>query len=171
MKIQVGGLADGIYTYTLSEDASTLELRDQFQDQITANVTVEKIGSQVLLSAQLAALGSFQCDRCLTPFLLPLAPSYRMHYLPEGSEKSSIDPSELQIVPPGFSVIDMSEDVRQTVLLSIPLKLLCMENCKGLCPHCGTNLNGENCTCEETSADERWEELVKLKKAPVQRKE
>lgn len=164
MKIQVGGLSDGIYQYTLAEDATSLELGDHFADQVIANVTVEKSGTQIFLAATVSVNGLFECDRCLTPFSSPLRSSYRMYYVTEGGADRQIEPSELQIVPPGFSVIDLSEDVRQTVLLSVPLKLLCTENCKGLCPHCGRNLNSGTCTCTQNAVDTRWEQLIKLKK-------
>lgn len=164
MKIQVGGLSDGVHEYSLAEEASSLDLDDHFKHQVFANVTVEKSGSQVFLKAQISVEGSFDCDRCLTPFVSHLSSSYRMYYVTEGSGDRSIDPAELQIVPPGFSVIDLTDDVRQTVLLSVPLKLLCRDDCKGLCPHCGINLNFETCNCNEASVDPRWEQLVRVKK-------
>ncbi len=164
MKIQVGGLSDGIYQFALAEDATSLELDGQFKDQVSANVTVEKNGAQIFLKAGVSAQGAFECDRCLTPFVSRLASSFRMYYVVGETADSRIDPAELKIVPPGFSVIDLSDDIRQTVLLSVPLKLLCREECKGLCPHCGVNLNFRTCTCSETSVDPRWEQLMRLKK-------
>jgi len=157
-------LSDGIYQYVLVEDTASLELGEHFSDNVVANVTIEKRGTQIFLAADISARGSFECDRCLTSFLSPLTSSYRMYYVSEGGASIDIDPAELQIVPPGFSVIDLSEDVRQTVLLSVPLKLLCSENCKGLCPHCGINLNVGACNCAESVVDPRWEQLIRLKK-------
>ena len=164
MKIQVGGLSDGVYQYVITSDSSSLELDSHFPNQVIAEVTVEKSGTQIFLAAKVSTNGSFECDRCLTHFSFPLRSSYRMCYVTEGGADSQVDPSELQIVPPGFSVIDLSEDVRQSVLLSVPLKLLCTENCKGLCPHCGTNLNSGICTCTQNAVDTRWEKLNQLKK-------
>ena len=46
-------------------------------------------------------------------------------------------------------VIDLSEDARQTILLAVPLKLLCREDCQGLCPGCGVDLNREACRCAD----------------------
>lgn len=164
MRIQVGGLADGVYNYQLAADPSLLGLDERFQGQVNVDAAVEKSGTQVFLTAEVTAGASFVCDRCLSPVLVSLRSSYRMCYVAEGSADSNVDPSELQIVPPGFSVIDLHEDVRQTVVLSVPLKLLCSEKCKGLCPHCGTNWNVKTCTCEEMTADSRWEQLERLKK-------
>lgn len=164
MKIQVGGLADGTYRYQLAEDSTLLELDERFKNQVQVDTTVEKNGSQVFLVAKVSANASFECDRCLTSFLSPLRSSYQMYYVTEGSANSHIDPSELQVVPPGFSVIDLSDDVRQTVLLSVPLKLLCSDECKGLCPRCGTNWNLNMCSCSEAAGDHRWEQLKALRK-------
>jgi len=164
MKIQVGGLSDGVHNYRLSADSRSLGLDERFPGQVNVDATVEKSGTQVFLSADLRAEAAFVCDRCLTPFHSALKSSYRMYYVTEGERESHVDPSELQIVPPGFSVIDLQEDVRQTVLLSVPLKLLCSEKCKGLCPRCGANWNNETCQCEEEDADPRWEQLQRLKR-------
>ena len=164
MKIQVGGLADGIYNYRLAADSASLDLDERFNNQVVVDATVEKSGTQVFLSAEVVANASFECDRCLAPFLSPLRPSYRMYYVTEENADTNIDSLELQIVPPGFSVIDLYDDVRQTVLLSVPFKLLCLERCKGLCPQCGINWNLESCNCEEQAVDPRWEQLIRLKK-------
>lgn len=164
MKIQVGGLADGVYNYQLAADSNLLGLDERFQGQVAVDASLEKSGTQVFLTAGVVANASFVCDRCLLPFLSALKSSYRMYYVTAESVDSSVDPSEVQIVTPGSSVIDLDEDVRQTVLLSVPLKLLCSEKCKGLCPHCGTNWNSGTCTCEEITADPRWEQLTRLKK-------
>lgn len=164
MKIQVGGLSDGVYQYALSEDAALLGLDEHFQNQVAANVTIEKSGSQIFLMAMISVRGKFECDRCLARFESTLSTSYRTFYITEGAPPGNIDPMELQIVPPGFSVIDMSEDVRQSVLLSVPLKLLCSEGCKGLCPTCGKNLNTGPCDCRNESVDPRWEQLIRVRK-------
>jgi DUF177 domain-containing protein len=164
MKIQVGGLSDGVYFFSFGVDAATLGLDERFKDEIVAKARLEKSGSQFFLSTNIEAQGSFECDRCLAPFLSRLAPSYRMYYVIEGSTDRNIDPAELQIVSPSFSVIDLCEDVRQVVLLSVPLKLLCSEDCRGLCSQCGKNLNTGTCTCTNESVDSRWEQLGKLKR-------
>jgi uncharacterized protein len=164
MKIQVGGLSDGLYSYQLAADSSSLELDDRFREQVVVDATIEKSGTQVFLSAKVHTLCSFECDRCLAPLVSPIESSYRMYYVTEGTPDSHIDPLELQVMPPGFSVLDLQEDVRQIVLLSVPLKILCTEQCKGLCPQCGVNWNTGKCSCEEPMADPRWDALLGLKK-------
>jgi len=162
MKIQVGGLSEGLHEYHFSSTSSELALAENFSDDVVVDVALEKAGTQLFLSASIHAMGKFQCDRCLNEFEVPLPSSYTMYYFEEGADQANFDPAEVQIIHPGTSVIDLTEDVRQTILLSVPLKLLCSETCEGLCPHCGANLNTESCTCAETFVDTRWEKLRSL---------
>ncbi len=162
MIIQVGGLSDGVHKYRFEAKASDLNLGSEFSDGITVKATLEKTGGQLFLKAEIQAGASFRCDRCVTPFSTTLMPSYRMNYLPDESEAGRFDPSEVQIISPGLNVVDMRDDVRQTILLSVPLKLLCREDCKGLCPRCGKNLNEGPCSCTEPAPDTGWEKLREL---------
>jgi len=163
MKIQVGGLSEGIHLNDFQSRPSELGLGENFQKDVGVDATLEKTGTQLSLKAKIETVGMFECDRCLTQFEARLSSSYRMHYVPEGgSHANIIDPTEIQVIPPGLSVIDISEDVRQTILLSVPLKLLCSEECGGLCPKCGRNLNTGPCTCTNTITDSRWEKLRSL---------
>jgi uncharacterized protein len=59
--------------------------------------------------------------------------------------------------------IDIKSDVREFALLSIPMKKLCKEDCKGLCYKCGKDLNKEQCTCSAEEIDPRWKPLMNLK--------
>jgi uncharacterized protein len=85
-----------------------------------------------------------------------------MHYVWEETEAERIDPSEVQVMPPGQTVIDLADDVRQTLLLAFPLKNVCREECRGLCSRCGKNLNEGSCDCKETLVDGRWDKLKEL---------
>ena len=60
--------------------------------------------------------------------------------------------------------LDITEDVRGEMLLELPMNLLCSESCRGLCPHCGKNLNRGNCSCtDDDETDDRWSALDNLK--------
>ena len=164
MKIQVGGLSDGIHQYHFQVGASELGLGKEFMHDVFIDATLDKTGNQFLLKATMRAAGTFDCDRCITQFERIMDSSYQMCYVTEGSEHGLPDPAEMQVIPAGLNVIDIAEDVRQTILLSVPLKLLCSDSCEGLCPHCGANLNTERCSCTETITDSRWEKLTVLQK-------
>jgi uncharacterized protein len=78
----------------------------------------------------------------------------------ENSENEKIDVVYLH---PETDKINIGEDVRDYALLALPMKKLCSEDCKGLCPKCGKNLNDGSCNCKDEKIDSRWEPLQKLK--------
>lgn len=168
MKIQVGGLSEGAHHYKFEVPATDLALGEHFSKSVIVTVTLEKTGAQLALEARIHTSGSFECDRCLSHFETPLSPVYRMYFVPEGNGSLHLDPAEVQVIPPGVSFIDLAEDVRQTTILSVPLKLLCSEKCVGLCPRCGRNLNSEPCTCSDKLTDSRWEKLQQLRTNDLQ---
>ncbi|MEK7250693.1 MAG: DUF177 domain-containing protein [Bacteroidota bacterium] len=162
MKIQLGGLSEGIHRYRFRVVSDELNLGGQFRADVDVEAALDKTPTQILLTSKIRTTANFECDRCVAPFEEELSPSYKMLYVFEGSDTGHLDPSEFQVITPGNNVIDITEDVRQTILLSVPLKLLCNENCKGLCPSCGKNLNEGECFCKEELLDPRWEQLRKL---------
>ena len=162
MKIQLGGLSETTHRFEFRVQASDLKLGDSFAGPVKVTADVERNGNQFRLKAEIAVSGNFDCDRCLARFERNLASSYRMHYITDEAEAAAFDPAEVQIVSPGFQVVDLTDDVRQTIELAIPLKLLCKSDCAGLCPHCARNLNEEECDCRDLSPDSRWEDLRKL---------
>lgn len=161
MKIQVGGLAEGIHEYQFKVEGSDLNL--EFASSVMVSVSLDKAGSQIFVSAILQTMGTFSCDRCLAAFTRPLNAAYRMCYLFDSEGADRFDPAEVQVISPSLNVIDITDDVRQTLLLAVPLKLVCSDTCKGLCPTCGINWNLEACDCHEEGTDPRWEELKKLR--------
>jgi uncharacterized protein len=163
MKIQIGGLSEGVHHYQFDVPAGEIGLTSDFEGNIQVDIDLEKVGDQLGLEGKVKVEGRFVCDRCAGEFNVPVAATYRMYYAPEGAAFEGIDPAELQVIPQGVGSIDIADDVRQTVVLAIPLKLLCNEGCKGLCPHCGKNLNEGNCSCTLGRADARWDVLKPLK--------
>jgi DUF177 domain-containing protein len=109
----------------------------------------------------------FSCARCLEPIARDVERSFDLLYRPQGSdaghEELSVAQAEADI---GYYTGDglLLEDVlREQVLLAVPLKAVCREECRGLCPHCGRNLNLESCDCAESPGDPHWSALAKLK--------
>jgi len=79
------------------------------------------------------------------------------------SDDHSISTSETEIGYYQKSGLVLEEIVREQVLLSIPARTLCRQDCKGLCPRCGQNLNSGTCACETVPADPRWTALSDLR--------
>jgi uncharacterized protein len=162
MKIQVGGLSEGVHEYGFRITPAELGLPSEFRDGVDIAATLEKTSRQLLLRASVSTTAEVECDRCVAPLRESLGSGYQMYYVWEESEAERIDPSEVQVMLPGQTVIDMSDDVRQTVLLALPLKHVCREDCRGLCPRCGRNLNEGSCDCKDTPVDGRWDKLKEL---------
>jgi uncharacterized protein len=99
------------------------------------------------------------CSRCLEPFRMPVDASFDLRYLP-ASEMSSDGERETQDedLDIGYyrdDQIDLNELLREQFYLALPMKPLCQEDCRGLCPQCGTNLNTSACACEPDVVDPR----------------
>ena len=112
--------------------------------------------------------GSFEilCARCVEPVAVPLAGSFDLLFRPEKADaeagERAISEDETEI---GYYEQDgllLEDVVREQVLLSLPGRTLCKEDCKGLCAQCGSNLNAESCDCAQAVADPRWNALAGL---------
>jgi uncharacterized protein len=106
------------------------------------------------------------CSRCLEPFTLPVATAFDLRYVPRsenaGEGEREVGEDDLTTAFYDDDQIDLSELISEQFHLAVPMKALCSEACKGLCPHCGANLNTETCGCKETWEDPRLAALKDL---------
>jgi len=159
MKIQIAGLSEGLHDFHFREPVADVALGEPFFGDVDVDVKLEKTGKQLYMKAEVRVSAAFSCDRCAEPFSMPLRTFYQTYYVWDNGDADQFGESEVQVIPAGLPLIDLADDVRQTVLLAIPLKLLCKEDCKGLCSHCGTDLNRGSCTCASGAIDPRFEML------------
>jgi uncharacterized protein len=107
------------------------------------------------------------CARCLEPVAHKLDHQFELLYRPlgadAGKEELSVTAAEAEVGYYQGEGLLLEDVVREQVLLAVPLKAICRENCKGLCPHCGKNLNAETCACEEAVEDPRWAALKEIR--------
>jgi uncharacterized protein len=107
------------------------------------------------------------CARCLEPVSLPVKRSFDLLYRPlgvdAGHEELSVTDAEAEIGYYEGEGLLLEDVLREQVLLSVPLKSLCREECKGLCAHCGRNLNEGECSCSEQMEDPRWAALKEIR--------
>ena len=126
-------------------------------------------GDEVRLRGALAAEVEVYCDRCAAAIVAPLAVEFDTSFLPAEVEKAVVENVELQAGDLDRSVyedgaVDLDDLVREQILLALPTRNLCREDCKGLCPTCGANLNAGACDCAGGEIDPRWAALADLKK-------
>jgi uncharacterized protein len=97
------------------------------------------------------------CSRCLEPFRLPIDLSFDQRFLPATEmateHEREVEEDDFEISYYRDDQIDLNELLREQFYLALPMKPLCTEACKGLCPQCGINLNTGTCTCAA-----RWED-------------
>jgi uncharacterized protein len=133
---------------------------------------VERVdGDSVHVRGQLQAPLRLECGRCLEPFTLPLDQDLDLFYLPHRADDDREEEDEVELSDRDMVVayyagdrLDLGEVVREQCFLSLPLKRLCREDCRGRCPSCGRNRNTESCGCPapEETGDARLAGLKKL---------
>jgi uncharacterized protein len=127
---------------------------------------VHKDGEKVRLAGRLQTVIELACSRCLETFAIPVDAQFDLLYLPAGAAPAD---QEREIEEDDFGtsyyrdgVIDLADLVREQIYLALPMKPLCQEGCRGLCPQCGTNLNSGSCSCTAAWDDPRLTPLKAL---------
>jgi uncharacterized protein len=128
-----------------------------------------KIEREICFAGNVEALLLVTCTRCLKPFPLHVKNKVQAHFVPRAkqySPGSDVEINETDIEKEIYEEdrIDLHGTIRDQILLEVPLILLCQENCKGICPKCGNDINSDPCKCEkDEEIDPRFVVLQKLK--------
>jgi len=121
----------------------------------------------IRLVGQLEGRFEVSCARCLEPVQQEVSRSFDLLYRPLGvdrrKEEVGINQAETEIGYYEGEGLELSDVLREQVLLAVPIKTVCRPDCKGLCPRCGHNLNEGDCACQPEQADPRWYALRDLK--------
>ena len=159
---------------------------------VVGTVRREK-GTMVVLDVRVTSVMEVTCGRCLEPFLVPVNADVKTRFVPptefarvtaetaaraggmktqgpdvedveDAVDLEAIDDEEvLGLAEYREDSIDLGEVVREQLYLALPMKPLCQEDCKGLCPVCGGNRNREACTCQQEWVDPRMAALAEWK--------
>jgi uncharacterized protein len=100
-----------------------------------------------------------QCRRCLTPVNAPVSAEIGVLF---SQDDLAADDPEAYALPPNAMAVDLRPAVREELALAVPAWVVCREDCRGLCPQCGKDLNAGPCGCDPTP-DVRWQALADLK--------
>ncbi len=126
-----------------------------------------EVVQDIRLKGKLETSLEVACARCLEAVVLPVQRSFDLLYRPLGTdaghEELSVTDAEAEIGYYQGDGLLLEDTLREQVLLSVPLKTVCREECKGLCPHCGKNLNESACTCADQIEDPRWSALKEIR--------
>jgi uncharacterized protein len=159
--INISKLSLGHHYRSLEVEPASIGLDARFNRAVQVQAFLEKNNRQIVLRVQFSTGGCFTCDRCLEEFQREVTSGYTILYVSD-NEPVDAEEGEVQVLPPDANTIDLGEDVRQYAVLALPLKMLCREDCAGLCPVCGVNKNTTACSGHEEEIDPRWAVLKQI---------
>ena len=126
-----------------------------------------KIIQDIRIRGRLATSLETSCARCLEPLNQDVKREFDLLYRPQGADagrdEMSVTDAEAEISYYEGEGLPLEDVVREQVLLAAPLKVTCREDCKGLCPHCGKNLNEGQCLCAVEEEEPRWAALKEIR--------
>lgn len=124
-------------------------------------------GEILLVTGEIHTRAKLECGRCLTESMLPMSVKIEEEFrIEHAGDMIEAVPMEEDDDPEGElisnNILNVRELVRQNLLLEVPIQPLCSEECKGLCPSCGENLNVTQCSCHEENHDSPFQALAEL---------
>ncbi|MBL7135722.1 MAG: DUF177 domain-containing protein [Candidatus Marinimicrobia bacterium] len=159
MKIRLKSLKEGHQILEYSSSRSDLNLTDNyFNSPIIVTLSINKGSTEISINGEIQTILDLECDRCLSLFQQTLKSSFKIILSQIDIDAMNCDENIISFSS-NTSEVDILPQIRDALILNIPLKKLCRKSCKGLCPKCGANLNIEKCKCDTTSIDPRWEPL------------
>jgi len=161
-----GGKGDFAHVYN-PEDLNPVDERVKLSGPARVNGKIRLAGNEVFVNGHVDTQAKVECDRCLKPVAVPVNADFELEYI-TGSEYETSGVAELTEAEMSVSVfdgeaIDVDEIVKEQILLAVPTRMLCREDCKGICPQCGTDRNTGECNCATEDIDPRWAALKNLK--------
>lgn len=163
LKEPVGATRD----YDIAEDiGDVVDHEISAVSPLTGRVRLIRTNRGLLLEARLEVTVRLTCVRCLDEYLAPVPLVIREEFLPTVDVKTgtplSLPKDEEYFTIDENHTLDLTEVVRQYILMTLPMQPLCRVECAGICPTCGRNLNYVQCRCEPVPTDARLAVLGEL---------
>lgn len=166
MRIAVEDIQEGVSDLEFACGSEEIGLEAEgvrFISPVTARLKLFKQTDKVFVKAEFSVAIEMECARCLSPVQRVLEGSLENQYQPlPKTSRNLLD--DIGIGYYSGEYIDLSDDFREGFLLELPAKVLCSEDCAGLCPHCGRNLNEGKCNCRlepEEVPTSKFAELIR----------
>jgi uncharacterized protein len=129
---------------------------------LEVDFTARSVGDGVLVRGRMRTVVRAQCRRCLAEVERPVDDTVDLLFEPLEDEEDDAG-GEVYPIPPRGTELDLSGAIREQLLLRVPEYVLCQEECRGLCPTCGADLNAGPCGCPAPEADSPWSALKNVK--------
>ncbi len=121
---------------------------------VAGTLRVDNLESRFVLRGELQARGEAVCDRCLETFALDFPVPVEIVVLRDAGSED--DDSDTPVIHQRQGEVDLTEALLEAAALAVPLQRVCREECRGLCPGCGIDLNRDTCDCQQDDSDPRW---------------
>ena len=161
-----GGKSDFAHVYN-PDDLNPVDERVNLIAPATVNGKIQRAGNEVFVNGHVDTRVQVECDRCLKPVEIPVSADFELDYITgseyESSSAAELTEAEMSVAVFDGEAIDVDEIVKEQILLTVPTRMLCREDCKGICPECGTDRNTGECDCVSKEIDPRWAALKTLK--------
>jgi uncharacterized protein len=165
LKINVFLIPEEGQSFVFSEDSAWFkecfkdsEHPDFTLDKIDVSCLITKTSGTVFIKGSFSALIDICCSRCLENTKQSIGGDFTYTLIPakaETREDLELNPEDLEISYYQGDFIDLTPIICEQIILQVPIKALCSEECKGLCQQCGTNLNTSSCICHLNFVDNR----------------
>jgi uncharacterized protein len=162
MIIKIANLTLGEHYFDFQEKIENVDLAEPFFGEISTKVKLNKLSDQIIIDVSSDLSAEFECDRCTRKYENKIVSNYQMIYLVR-SQNTVSDDFNVTFISKDTDKIKLDNDVREFAILSIPMKKLCKEDCKGLCAGCGVDLNYEECKCDKEQLNPIWLPLIENK--------
>lgn len=135
--------------FEMEEDISGLDLPEEFEGHmLSVKGKVMRLEDSVVVSGTGNASLTLICDRCLDNFDTIISFKFEREYILDRKEQTEED-----LYVDKYLNIDLTPQLRDEIVLSVPTQNICKEKCSGICLGCGVNLNHEACKCSITNGE------------------
>ncbi|MGB5932567.1 MAG: DUF177 domain-containing protein [Anaerolineae bacterium] len=151
--------------YQMREGVEDLDLELVIREPLVGQIEMVRTADGILVRGELTTALELRCDRCLEPLIQEVEFKIEEEFRPalDMSTGAQLPYDEEEMRIDEHHIIDLTELIRQSIFLALPMHPVCRLNCLGFCDRCGQNLNEVPCDCSESMVDPRLEILRKLK--------
>jgi len=158
------------FSLLLNKDQLEIDQKDlSISIDIAVNGSLTRLGDDIFLNGNVVTCVIASCSRCLDTLSFPIDSDFKSHFI--SSSDSDLSKNEVELSTSDIDTevyenqqIDLTQSVRDGILLAVPVICLCADSCKGICSQCGKNLNQGLCNClNESFVDPRLESLSAFK--------
>jgi uncharacterized protein len=170
MKLDLGHIREAHTRHDRTFDPTQVQQADdayRIVAPVQLGIDIHKDKDQFRLAGAIRTELELPCSRCLEPFRFPVDLAFDQRYLPQtaaaAEQETEVGEDDLETSFYRDDQIDLNDLLREQFYLALPMKPLCRDECRGLCPQCGTNLNTGSCDCGPAWEDPRLAALKQLK--------